>query len=375
MIKKLSIYILVLLNLFIFIAPSYAMGDLPPGKKIELRVLVLKNAASLRLHIKGEYRIADLIKDEVIEEGKYLREKVISVQGLDRKGIKIMPKERTRVYINNRQFRGDIDIVKDDKNKLLVINHIDIEEYLYGVLYHEVSHKWPMEALKAQAITARTYALYQKITTTNKYFDLTSDIYSQVYGGQTSETWRTNQAVNFTRGMVLTYEGKIFPTYFHATCGGYTERAGNVWDIDLPPLYGRKCEYCSFSPHYTWKKDFLTKDIEDRLKKSGYDIKMSSIKILERDSSGRVSKISIKSDKDEVVLTGNKFRLAVGPNLIRSSNFTVKLGGKYIFFEGKGWGHGVGMCQWGAYGMSRKGWKVDNILEFYYPGAKIMRIN
>ncbi|MDP8230477.1 MAG: SpoIID/LytB domain-containing protein [Candidatus Gorgyraea atricola] len=361
-----------ILILMLIMNPSwlYAMGSTPAHKYIPVRVLVLKTKDAIDLNIKGPYKMVDFDTKEVLKHGKGLRKHSVSINDIDLTGIKVLPGERSRVYINKRQFRGDIDIVKDKKNNLLVINHIDVEEYLYGVLYHEVSHRWPMEVLKAQAIVARTYALYEKLISKNKFFDLSSDIYSQVYGGRTSETWKTTKAVNLTMGLILTYNEQIFPTYYHATCGGRTSDVISLWNIDVPALEGTMCNFCEISPHYRWKKELKMDYIEEKLNKND----ITSIDILKRDEAGRILDLIVKGEGGNLKLSGNKFRLQVGPNVIRSANFEVEIKGRFITFLGRGWGHGIGMCQWGAYGMSRKRYKVEEILEYYYPGADIVRV-
>ncbi|MBU1061675.1 MAG: SpoIID/LytB domain-containing protein [Candidatus Omnitrophica bacterium] len=350
------------------------MGTLPAGKSVSLRILVNDGAKNIRLRIKGHYKIVDFESGEVLRQERNLRDTALSMEDIGSEGIRILPGRGSRVYINDRQFRGEIDIIKSEKESLFVVNHVDIEEYLYGVLYHEVSHRWPMEVLKAQAIVSRTYALYQKLVSKNKYFDLTSDIYSQVYGGRTSETWRTRLAVNLTNGQILTYNGKVFPSYYHATCGGSISDASSIWNIDIPALRSKPCSFCTLSPHFSWKKELRLKDIEDKLRKGGYNISLVSIGILKRDESGRILDLMLKGKESDIELSGNKFRLLVGPNIIKSTNFEVEIKNAFIAFYGKGWGHGIGMCQWGAYNMSRKGWKVDQILEYYYPETEIVRV-
>jgi len=355
-------------------ASIYPMGESPPRKYIPLRVMVVNGATNITLHTRGYYKIVDFKSGEILKDGRSLRKTDISIKDIDSEAIKIIPGRGAHIYVNNRQFRGEIDIIKDADARLLVVNHIDLEEYLYGVLYHEVSHRWPMEVLKVQAIASRTYALYQKLVSKNEYFDLTSDIYSQVYGGRTSETWRTRKAVDFTRGYVLSCEDKIFPSYYHATCGGHTSNANTLWNIDIVTLEARPCDFCKISPHFNWKKELKKKYIEDKLKEAGHKIDILSIEILQRDEAGRILELRLKGKNKDVVLEGNKFRLLVGPNIIRSANFEVEVRQNFITFYGKGWGHGVGMCQWGAYEMARRGWKVEEILEYYYPGAEIVRL-
>lgn len=279
--------------------------------------------------------------------------------------------------MENRKFRGDIDIVRKDSGKLMVINYIGLDEYLYGVLYHEVSHRWPMEALKAQAISARTFALYQVRQNRLQPYDLRSDIYSQVYGGSTSERWSTTMAVNATKDRVIVYRGDILPAYYHATCAGYTEDASNLWKIDLPPLKGVVCGFCKESPHYKWTKDIPLWALKDKLRTSGYKLgKIVSATVLSRNKSGRVDKLEIKDGVGtSVTLTGKDFRQIVGPNELESTKFDMSIKWGSLVFAGYGWGHGVGMCQWGIFGMARQGKKVDEILKYYYPGADITTID
>lgn len=372
--RRLLIPAFAVLASLIYLPYLYGMGSRPPRKPVPLRVLVIKSASEINLRIRGAYSIVDLDNEGVLKQGRSLRGFSVSAKDIDSKGIKVLPEKRARVYIGNRQFRGDIDIIKTGNARVQAVNHIDLEDYLYGVLYHEVSHRWPIEVLKAQAIAARTYALYQKLISKDEHFDLAADIYSQVYGGRTSETWRTTRAVNLTQGQVLTYNGKLFPTYYHATCGGHTSDASSIWNIDIPVLEGKACDYCRISPHYKWKKELTMEYLQARLRDAGYKIQAASVGVLERDEAGRALNLIVRGNDRDVELTGNRFRLLMGPNLIRSTNFNVETKGKYVRFQGKGWGHGIGMCQWGAYGMSRRGWKAEKILEYYYPGAALIRL-
>lgn len=346
-----------------------------------LRVCVLKNTASLDLKVRGPFAIYNVNNGDVLRQSKRLRTVKVSPikngistsDGLTQQGgIKIVPRGRSSmIYINRRSFRGEVDIVNDGADRLLVINHVDVEDYLKGVLYHEVSHWWPIEALKAQAITARTYALYQQSMRRGKDFDLTNDIYSQVYGGKVSEKWRTNRAVELTRGRILVFNGKIFPSYYHATCGGHTEDASNLWNIDLPPLKGVKTNFCTRSPHYKWRRKIPMPNVEYKLNQAGYSIKnLRGIAIKDKNSSGRIETLTLIGDVNTDIPAKN-FRLAVSPNIIRSTNFSVGAIGGNLIFNGLGWGHGVGMCQWGAYFLSARRYKVDEILRHYYPGSEI----
>lgn len=377
--KKQAIFILAIIFLLSAILPSEAFW----AKDNTLRVCVLKNANSLVLSIKGQYKIIALKTNGLLEKGEDLHNvgvlpmgSGLSVSGKPLRifGIKVVPKKDALVYIDNRSFRGNIDIVRTEENTLLVINHINVEDYIKGVLYHEVSHWWPMETLKAQAIAARTYALYQKSVRQEEDYDLTSDIYSQVYGGRGSERLKTNRAVDLTRSKVLTFNKEIFPTYYHATCGGRTEDASNLWDIDLAPLKGVKCSFCRHSPHYKWKYKLLTTDLEEKLFLAGYDAGgVKDIKLEGKTSSGRVKDLILSGNK-ALTIPAKDFRLAISPNHIRSTYFRITGKGRQFIFNGRGWGHGAGMCQWGAFFLGLKRYKAERILKLYYPGARVTRL-
>jgi len=360
------------------------LADNQKGKEI-IRVRILKNLNSVKITLDSAYEIHTLKDNKLIKKGKSLYRAKVSAasvgirlgkQVLHHDSIKIRTKRDGAIYIDRWRFRGEVVIFKGKKNsKLIFVNHIDIEDYLRGVLYHEVSHRWPYETLKAQAITARTYALYQKGIMKDKDYDLTSDIYSQVYGGRRSERRKTNRAVNLTKGEILTYKDEIFPTYYHATCGGFTEDSSNLWKTDLPPLKSIECGFCKRSKHYRWKKKIKLNDIEKALNKSGYKIKgITSITIESRNKSSRINNLIITHSAGKATIQGKDLRIAIGPNLLKSNNYDVNIARNIAIFKGTGWGHGAGMCQWGAYFMARKKYTAKQILQHYYPGTKIKNV-
>ena len=351
-----------------------------------IRVCIIDDAKSIHLALKDGYAIYPLGSGNIILKGSKFGGSVKSVPGglvigkseLRFPRIKIKVFVDSTIYVNGRSFRGSIDIAGKPNGNIMVINEIPMESYLCGVLYHEVSPKWPMEVLKAQAIVARTFALYQMNERKADLFDVRNDIYSQVYGGSTSEKWTTNRAVNLTRGEVLAYNGKLFPAYYHATCGGITEDAAALWSIVTPPLRGGvKCAFCKDSPHYKWHKAFSSNDLWWDLRKLGSKLKnIASIEILSRTRSGRVDKMVLRDDLGaEYAISGKDFRQMAGPNIVRSLNFEASVRGEFIVLTGYGWGHGVGLCQWGARGMSLAGHKAEDIIKHYYPQSEIVNID
>jgi stage II sporulation protein D len=233
-----------------------------------------------------------------------------------------------------------------------------------------------MEVLKAQAIAARTFALYQARQNKLQPYDLRSDIYSQVYSGSDFERRSTTMAVDATRGKVLTYKGDLLPAYFHATCSGATEDSSSLWKVDIPPLDGVACDFCKESPHQWWIKDIPLWDLEKKMRATGYNIgNIVSVKVLSKNRSERVEKLEIVAeDGGTVIMSGKDFRQMIGPNELRSTKFDVSVALGQLIIRGRGWGHGVGMCQWGAYGQAKQDKSVDEILKYYYPGAEITTI-
>ena len=351
-----------------------------------VRVAVLQDIPKFSLSIEGSYQIFPMYSAELLAEGGSLHE--VSVTGTPA-GIQLGDQElpvfgitlrlhdhrQGLITLNGRHFRGGMDIYRQKDQTLLIINHLDIEDYLQGVLYHEVSHRWPIEVLKAQAVAARTYAIYQTTVSVSKDFDLTSDAFSQVYGGAASEKKRTNKAVADTRGEILIWDGKVFPPYFHATCGGHTLSSRELWSMDVPPLQGVRCPYCVDSPYFYWKVTITKEEAIQKFKKAGYPLKdIDAIEVSRTDPSGRALDLILVHPQGEMQLSANVFRLILGPNQIRSAFFTVEIQDRQIVFRGRGWGHGVVLCQWGAYGMARQGKKMEQILAHYYPGAQVVRL-
>ena len=381
--KKIFTAILVFAVAFTGIIAPAALGDAELNPI--MRVCIIDNTKNVHLTLMHGFKIYSIETGKVITEGSSLTIDVLATKtGLrvgkkhvKSPGIRVKAVKSSNIYVNEKRFRGDIEIIRKENSKLMVINYIRLEDYLYGVLYHEVSHRWPMEALKVQAIAARTFALYQARQNRLQPYDLRSDIYSQVYGGSGSEKWSTTKAVDATNGKVLAFQGDIFPAYYHATCAGHTEDATNLWSVNLPPLKGVECNYCAHSPHYKWTRSIPLRELRDMLRDNGYDIDdIESVKILSRNKSGRVDKVDIQDNAGvSVNITAKDFRQLIGPNAVRSTRFDVEIKRGQLVITGLGWGHGVGMCQWGVFGMAKLGKKANEILSYYYPGTEITTID
>ena len=380
-----KVYILFLFVVFFLPSCSFTSFFLANDQSVHetIRVAVLRDAEVFTLKIQGPYTISDLKTNQILSEGSVLKESRVAfsekgIQFLDNDlsldALRVFAQREASIFVNNKSFRGEIDIFKTENGKLTVVNILELEKYIKGVLAHEVPDRWPLETLKAQAVAARTYAFYIKENKRHALYDLTNDIFSQVYGGRSGEKYRTNLAVDQTRGLILIQDDKVLPAYYHSTCAGHTENVQELWSQDIPSLQGQVCVFCKESPHAFWKKNMRLKDIQDKLNAHSYGLDLiKDIQVVERNASERIKTLKIVTrDGKEVFISGKDFRNIVGPNLIKSNNYTIEMKGYFVDFYGKGWGHGVGLCQWGARAMAQQGYRFDEILNYYYPGARIV---
>jgi stage II sporulation protein D len=277
------------------------------------------------------------------------------------------------IFVNSKPYKGYLVLKKYGK-RMNVINVLDIENYVKGVLPKEVDCDWHIEALKAQAVISRTYAIFNLNRHSAQGFDLCSTTHCQVYGSLKAETKKTNQAVSETNGKVLTYQGKPAQTVFHAACGGYTEDPKHIWNWKETPPYlkGVKCCYCDKNPHANWTQVMDEDFVRSKLKIG----KIKNIKIKNKTSSGAAKQLEITYSNGKYVLNAYKFRLCVDAWKIKSHFFnSIKIKNDKIYFNGKGWGHKAGLCQYGAKGMAENGKTYLTILYHFYHGTKIETVN
>lgn len=235
----------------------------------------------------------------------------------------------------------------------------------------EVSPEWPLPTLCAQAIAARTYAL-RKLWEDNS--SITNLPQHQVYGGVKAEDPRGRIAVDLTRGEILIYQGEPANAVYHASSGGHTASSKEVWGKDFPYLKAQKDPFSISSPYQNWTYKVSKTWLEKMLQRAGFRLKkIKSLKIIEKDSSHRAKLLLILSSEQSQIISGRELREIMGFDLLRSTLFEVENRKDEIIFKGHGWGHGVGMSQWGAANMGKIGYSTEQILRFYYPGCKIQK--
>ncbi len=274
------------------------------------------------------------------------------------------------VLMGGVKYSGSVEVWKGEKS-LYIINEVPIEEYIKGVVSAEVRENWDMEALKAQAVVARTYAIYQKEHAGKDLpYDLTSTVLSQVYKGANLSPLIA-KAVDATRSEILTWQGKPIVAFYHSTSGGMTEDAGEVFSESLPYLKPVKTD-CELSPYYMWEKVIPLAELEKVLGIKGIaDIKIDAYTV-----SGRVKEFRVLVEKalDPVIVPAIELRKKLGWDRLPSTLITAlsRNDGSFVF-EGRGYGHGVGMCQWSALQMARDGKTYREILQYFYPGTALLK--
>jgi stage II sporulation protein D len=273
--------------------------------------------------------------------------------------------------LNDQVFGGTLHVALI-RDRLRLINELDVEEYLKGVVPLEISPAWRPEALKVQAIIARTYALHQKQANLGREYDLLATTADQVYGGRTVEKPAATQAVMETQDLVLTYDGTLILSAYHSTSAGPTENGSEVWGIDLPYLRGVSCPFDQNSPYYEWDRSFPMDTVQESLAKAGYDIgTIASITPYRWTDAGRISRLRLLHSRGELILRAEDLRRVLGYRELPSTHFKIEKIGRDMQVQGNGYGHGVGLCQWGAKEMAEMGYGYEKILKYYYPGVRV----
>lgn len=267
-------------------------------------------------------------------------------------------------FIGGINYRGNIEVWKDGRG-LYVINELPLEEYVRSVVLSETANGWEMEALKAQAVIARTYAAKHISRNNGSLYHLTSSTIHQLYRGDKTNK-RVAYAVMKTEAEVLTYRGDIIEAFYHSTSGGRTELPEEVFGKEIPYL-GSVASDSSLSPYHTWQRELGIEEIQRALGIN--DLK--DIRIETYTETGRVREISLIKESGTVAMAAKEFRKVIGWKQLPSTWFSVRRNGNTFYFDGRGYGHGVGLCQWGSQKMAKEGMSYREILSHYYPGSVI----
>ncbi len=343
-----------------------------PAQAVELRVAIQKNVNSLKV---GSSTTA-IIKDDTgrplgqLEPMSSLaaqpRGRGIGINRLNAGEIIIEPQDNGYVWIGDRWYRGKTRLVRQG-NGLTAINHVDLEDYLYSVVGAEAISTWPIEALKAQAVAARSYALYKRNTEANNLYDLDTTVSTQVYKGLDSEYTTTHAAVNGTLGQIMTYDNRVILAAFHSSSGGHTENVEDIWTSPLPYLRA-VVDYDHQAPVFEWNQVFPVSKIKTLVAGVG---KIQAFVPEQMTPHGRVITMKVKGDRGTTRISGKQLRKSLA---LKSTLFRISTDGNKLQVRGRGFGHGLGLSQWGAYYLAKQGINYHQILAHYYQNASLTHI-
>jgi len=302
------------------------------------------------------------------------------------------------VAVNGKRYRGELLFVQSDSG-ITIVNRVRMDDYLRGVVPLEIGTKdlRDSSAVQAQAVTARSYAYVHAGGSPSRPYDVSASVSDQIYGGADVETSVSNAAVSATRDLVLQYDGRVVNAPYHSTCGGSTAAADEIWRTNGEPYLQRVSDqipgtdryYCDIAPRFRWTRTLDGETLRAALVRylatytatpGGYPGTPRDVQIDTRTASGRVGTLKIATDRGNYVLRGNDVRYvlrAPAGEILNSTSFNVQVttGGNgaitQLVLRGTGYGHGVGMCQWGAIGRARAGQDFRTILRTYYPGTSV----
>ncbi len=373
-----------------------------PSKSIPVRALLFEGKRKLFYKVESTVILLNENKPAaLIKEGNKLMFSAdgnlltlnISGKIFNGKYFELKPQNKDEfVFYNGKKYYGFLKFTSDGEN-INVINKVSLDDYLKGVVPAEMpaGNNSYFQALKAFAICARTYAL-MKLNEDQSYYDVYIDTRDQVYGGADVETELSDKAIDETRNLILTYDGKPAKVFYHACCGGHTANAKNVFGINNAPylegVQDGDPPNCSIAPNFSWEEYYPAGVFVDRLRDAGLisskDYKLKSINVESRFKSGRVDVLSIKlssanNDIKTVKLTGNEIRTVIrtadNSAILKSTLFKIHVENNGdVVINGRGNGHGVGLCQWGAIHQSTEGKNYKQILSFYFPGTVIKEL-
>ena len=277
--------------------------------------------------------------------------------------------------VETLRVRGRVEVLRTASG-LIVVNDVSIDNYLAGTLGNEMYSNWHPEALRAQAVVSRTYALYRAAERDPRAaFDLTAGTGSQVYRGVKTETETVWAAVRDTRGEILTSKGVAILAVFHSAAGGRTASSEEVWGEGLSYLESRAVENEDDSPDTYWQAALSRTTLRRALEALGRPVgKIKDLKVTKRSKSGRVLEIRVEGSERGVEFTGRDLRQALGGSTRKSTLFEIRRTDEGFVIAGSGRGHGVGMSQWGARAMASRGATYQEILEHFFPGTHLERI-
>lgn len=325
----------------------------------------------------------DIVTGEVLATGKRVitlgaDDAGLTLMGRSARARRVIVRGKDGVSYQGRLFNGRVEALfqkAKGRSQVLLVHPLPLERYLVGIVSGELPPSWPLEAMKAQAVAARTYAVYQKFHAPDRPYHMDSGVLDQVYGGVQRETPNARAAVAATAGQVLTWRRRPIRAFFHACCAGHTESAAAGWGQPEPYLPGSACGFCNDCGRLNWTHKVTAVDLAAALDKGNVPVgSVLDLTVTQRTATGRAGQVTVRGSKATRVLHAEDIRRILGYDKVRSRLFNIRRDGGAFSMEGKGSGHAVGLCQYGARGMANSGSAYTAILQRYYPGTRIQRM-
>lgn len=359
-------------------ANLYAQENIVIPQKVRVRI----TSVSLPLNIKADGVMVDHMSLEGIKKASLIRDE--SIQIARNEEWEIQKENKTlktsqeflridsasgKVKINLFWYPTPLFLSAKSKTKADLILNLNFNDYLQGVIIGEMPSHWPTEALKAQAIAARSYALYQLKNRQDEVFHLEGNVLDQVYSLQTTQSKEIAKIVEQTHNKILVQNNAPLKAYYHSDCGGHTEEPKSVWGVGELKIGSTKDKSCSMRTKNRWSYKVSRLTLAALMGVSGVGEKLEIIK----SDSGRAELISLNSKGKVYTISGQELRRQIGFDKLKSTLFSLTFDQNSVTFTGQGYGHGSGLCQWGARSMAQAGKTAEEILMHYYPLAKVSR--
>jgi stage II sporulation protein D len=370
----------------------------PSGFSPLIRVNVTPSSGvTVQIGVDGEYQVLPVESSRVIGRGKRLeRASVTAAPSGIRIGknlypvsrLEIVPERSPSVWVGRHQYRGTLRLFRRSGGSIVAVNVLPLEDYIASVVDSEMPGKFPAAAREAQALVARTYALYQMQASANHpFFDVHATTRSQKYLGYqyrdqnnrrlAGESRNSRKIAGRTRGMVCTFQGRIFCTYYSAVCGGRTTAGKDVFSDAALPLKSVECRWCRDASRYRWRVDYAKSEVGSRLtqhfQSQGRPFATLQTILPTKDSAGTgIAEFDISDGRYRYRVSSKELRRILPSSKLYSPNFSIHVSAERLIIEGQGHGHGVGLCQWGARGLALSGRNAIQIIQYYYPGSNVV---
>lgn len=368
---------------------SVCLFYLQPTFSKEIKIGLITTNGQILIGSNGKAKLINLFNDQIIRKTSsnelFTLENIKGLikitdksnntsLGAFRGPVKLITEEKSYVICNKNPYRGSLIIFTNNEDKnITVANELDMEEYLFSVVPSEIPYKWHKESLKAQSVAARSYAYGYLGRRKKRGYDLESSVEDQVYLGVKSEKTATSDAVKETSGLILVdKDNNPLIALYHSSGGGYTDSIENLWEKeDIKPSVHiqPRPDYDDNSPHFNWSRTYTISEINSLLMSLNVG-NIKNITPLSRSISNRVTKVKIIGTNGDKIIRGEELRLLIK---LPSSKFNLKFKDDFVFFAGRGYGHGLGLSQWGSKELAENGFTYKEILTHYYPLAMLVK--